>query len=220
MELTNYVTTVRTGVTDAAALADDHTRQVADRLGSAVESATRLALISALTDATAEISAEMAPGSVEVRMDGTEPTFVVNLLQHGDDQPTMLMPESDEAPEPPLSVDDDEPQARLSLRLPQSVKARVDEYAAAEGVSTNTWLLHRVLEALADRSGTGRRGGGFSFEASDRDGTVRFGPLPPLPPNPFPAGFPFGPGRTGRGERRRHRDEREGGSGSVQGWVQ
>lgn len=227
MELTHYIDTVRSGVTDAAALADDHTREVAGRLGSAVASATRLALIAALTDASAEISTELAPGSVEVRMNGTEPTFVVTLPHPGDDQPTVLMPEADEDDEDEtVTVDEDEPQARISLRLPQSVKAKVDEYADAEGVSTNTWLLHRVLEALADRTGAKRRG--FSFEASGRDGgAFRFGPVPPMPPMPpmppFPPGFGPRGGREAAADRRAERAARrqrpDRGSGSVQGWV-
>ena len=71
--------TVRDGVTQAAALADDHTRQVAERLGGAIESSTRLALIPALSDAASTISAELAPSSVEVRMVGQDPEFVVSV---------------------------------------------------------------------------------------------------------------------------------------------
>ena len=79
MELSPYVESVRRGVSDAAALADEHTRQVAERLGAGVGSAARLALIEALADAAGEISVELAPGSVELRMQGAEPTFVVTL---------------------------------------------------------------------------------------------------------------------------------------------
>ena len=64
---------------NAAALADDHTRQVAERLGGAIESSTRLALIQALSDAASTISAELAPSSVEVRMVGQDPEFVVSV---------------------------------------------------------------------------------------------------------------------------------------------
>ena len=73
MDLSPYVQTVRDGVTSAAALADDHTREVAERLGGSIESSTRLALIAALSDAASTISAELAPSSVEVRMSGPGP---------------------------------------------------------------------------------------------------------------------------------------------------
>ena len=39
--------------------------------------------------------------------------------------------------------------ARISLRLPQSVKVKVDEIAAADGISTNAWLIRAVMDALA-----------------------------------------------------------------------
>ena len=79
MNLDHYVETVRTGVTNAAALADEQTQSLAARLGATIDSSTRLALIEALSDAAGVISADLAPGSVELRMAGNEPQFVVAL---------------------------------------------------------------------------------------------------------------------------------------------
>ena len=45
--------------------------------------------------------------------------------------------------------------ARVSLRLPESVKARVEEAAAASGQSVNAWLVRAVtqtLDAPSDRA--------------------------------------------------------------------
>ena len=153
--------------TQAAALADDHTRQVAERLRGAIDASTRLALISALSDAAGMISAELAPASVEVRMVGQDPEFVV-LVPTVESEPTLLVPEAEPtepAPADEPAFDDDEPIARISLRLPQSVKARVDEKAAAEQISTNAWLIRAVMDALAEPSRP---------------------PLPPRPPVPGP----------------------------------
>lgn len=220
MDLSSYVESVRAGVQNAAALADDHTKQVAEHLGTAVESSSRLALLQAISDAAAEISTELAPGSVEVRMHGSEPTFVVATptISHSDPV-TMLMPQDPSAAEPPFegdeSVDADEAQARVSLRLPQSVKEKVDQYADADGVSTNTWLLHRVLEVLAERANP--RGGGWGVDIGP--GRVRLSgpsaPTPPTPPTPpisFPAGFPFGDRSESRGDRRDRSDRSERGA--------
>src|SRR5688572_27297550 len=114
MNISTYVDTVRSGVTQAASLADEATQQIAARLGEAVESATRLALIEALSDAAATISADLAPTSVDLRMSGTEPHFVVTVPSDNA-QPTFLTPET---AEPPLGeTDDEEPLARISLRL-------------------------------------------------------------------------------------------------------
>ncbi len=149
MNLTTYVDSVRAGVADAAALADDHTRHVAERLGGAIDSATRLALINALSDAADTISADLAPGSVVLRMSGSEPEFDVSLPNSGGaTEPTLLLREPDESPEPDALDLEDEPVARISLRIPASVKARVDQMADQEQISTNAWLLRAVMDAL------------------------------------------------------------------------
>src|SRR4029453_7440959 len=185
MDLSPYIESVRTGVANASSLADEHTQQVAERLGTAIESSTRLALIQALSDAAGSISAELAPSSVELRMVGQDPEFVVSV-QTAEAEPTLLMPEPEpgnEAPSnSPTAEADDEPAARITLRLPQSVKTRVDEMASSEGISTNAWLIRAVMEALADRSGRGPE--------------WPQPPRPPMPPSPnviFGASGPFGP---------------------------
>lgn len=217
MDLSSYVQTVRDGVTSAAALADDHTREVAERLGGSIESSTRLALIAALSDAASSISAELAPSSVEVRMSGADPDLVVSVPSAGA-EPTVLRPAADpETTGEDVLIDtDDETVARVSLRLPQSVKVRVDELAAADGISTNAWLIRTVMDALAAPVGRPEW------------------PRPPMPPGPggifgphgpfgphgvFGPHGPFGPvgpfqDKPGRGSAERPRRP-----GRVQGWV-
>jgi hypothetical protein len=217
MDLSNYVTQVRDGVVQAAALADDHTRQVAERLGGAIDASTRLALIRALSDAAGTISAELAPSSVEVRMVGQDPEFVVSV-HTVESEPTLLFPEpepdgSESTVDEPAPDLDDEPVARISLRLPQSVKVRVDELAAADGISTNAWLTRAVMDALAEREGRPEW------------------PRPPAPPPIFGPHGPFGPhgvfgphGPFGLGGLFGNRPEKGAGyepprRGRVQGWV-
>ena len=213
MDLNPYLDSVRQGVTNAAALADDTTQQVAHRLGTAIESATRLALIQALSDAAGTISAELAPTSVEVRMSGQDPDFVVSVPPT-QTEPTLLLPPSEEPVDDEAALDE-EPLARISLRLPNSVKLRVDEMADADGVSTNAWLIRAVVDALAER----RRGDmprPPQPPGAPAAGGV-FGPHGPFGANGiFSAGGPFAPDRH-----QRHPDRRAGGdsSGGVQGWV-
>jgi hypothetical protein len=224
MDLLPYIESVRAGVANASSLADEHTQQVAERLGTAIESSTRLALIQALSDAAGSISAEIAPSSVELRMAGQDPEFVVSI-QTSLSEPTLLMPEpeaaSENAAEPPMTEAEDEPVARITLRLPQSVKARVDEMASAEGISTNAWLIRAVMDALSERSGSRPE-----WPQPPRP------PMPPSPnvifgaPGPFgahgvfgPEG-PFGPGGIFGDRPKRHGREEGGRSrGNVQGWV-
>jgi Ribbon-helix-helix protein, copG family len=223
MDLSPYIESVRVGVVNASSLADEQTQHVAQRLGTAIESSTRLALIQALSDAAGDISAELAPSSVELRMVGSDPEFVVSV-QTVEAEPTLLMPEpeqvSEEAAEPSTIEAEDEPVARITLRLPQSVKARVDEMASSEGISTNAWLIRAVMDALADRSGSRSE--------------WPHPPRPPMPPTPDAIFGPSGPfGQHGVfgpqgpfgaggifGERSRKTGREEGRSrGNVQGWV-
>jgi hypothetical protein len=211
MDLTTYVDMVRAGVTDAATLADEHTQQVAARLGGALDSATRLALIRALSDAVGAVSAELAPIAVELRMTGAEPELVVQVPAAGS-EPTMLLPSAPEPAESPELDLGEESVARISLRLPASVKNRVDEMADRDGISTNAWLVRAIMDALGDR----RRGD------------------PPAPPEPpaapiFGLHGPFGPhgvfgpngpfgasGLFGSESSERKPEHRRG---NVQGWV-
>ncbi len=153
MDLSPYVQTVRDGVSSAAALADDHTREVAERLGGSIESSTRLALIAALSDATSTISAELAPSSVEVRMIGQDPELVVSLAA-SESEPTVLQaPREAEPTDADVLVDvDDEPVARISLRLPESVKTRAEELAARGGYSLNSWIVTVLRAATSKRA--------------------------------------------------------------------
>jgi hypothetical protein len=224
MDLSPYIDSVRAGVANASSLADEHTQQVAERLGTALDSSMRLALIQALSDAAGSISAEIAPSSVELRIVGQDPEFVVSI-QTSQSEPTLLMPEpepaSEEAAEPPMTEAEDEPVARITLRLPQSVKTRVDEMASADGISTNAWLIRAIMDALSERSGS-------------RPEWPQ-PPHPPMPPSPnvvfgAPGPFgqhgvfgpegPFGPGGPfGERLKRSLREERQRSRGNVQGWV-
>jgi len=221
MDLSPYLASVREGVKNAAALADDNTQQVAQRLGTAIDSSTRLALIQALSDAASTISADLAPASVDVRIVGGEPEFAVSVPTPSA-EPMMITPTADEAAEPDEpEIDEDEPIARISLRLPTSVKSKVDEMADADGISTNAWLQRAIMDALNERRRPPHPPGPQGIFAPDGP----LGPQGPLGPNGvfgphgvFGPGGPFGQGKN------RSRESRPGRSGpgghNVQGWVQ
>lgn len=174
MDLAKYITAVQEQLAHATALADESNQQVAQRLGSALEPALRLALIEAVADAATEIGQTTGTG-VEVRMDGLTPTFTVTDETAVDDL-------SDDDVAEALAADDEDEMARISLRLPQSVKARIDQQAAAEGLSANAWLTFAAMARImrAQRRAQGFGPGGF--------GPGGFGP------------GSFGPGSFGRGE--------------------
>jgi len=137
MELGQYVSDLQRQLVDAAANGTEETRAMAERIATGLDAATRLVLLEALSTAAAEITRDLAPGSVDLRLRGREVEFVIT-------QPT-----DSEATEPISPVDlDDVSTSRTTLRLPDALKARVDDAAAADGLSVNTWLVRAVAAAL------------------------------------------------------------------------
>ncbi|WP_199548610.1 toxin-antitoxin system HicB family antitoxin [Streptomyces sp. N35] len=152
MNLTPYVDTLRQELATAAETAGPEARAMAERLTWPLESAARLALLNALSDAMAEVTRELAPGSVGVRLRGTDPEFVVSTPQpYEAARPTEPAPPAPPAaPDPAAYVDaDDSGTARINLRLPAHLKAQAEGAAARDGLSLNAWLGRAVAAALA-----------------------------------------------------------------------
>jgi hypothetical protein len=141
MDITPYVDSLRKALVAAADSAGDDTRQAAERLTFALDSSARLAIMEAVSQAAAEITTEMPNGGVDVRLNGRELDFMV----HGA-APTAPAP-----PPPPSPEDvDDGNLSRITLRIPESVKAKAEEKAADAGQSLNTWLVNIVRAATRD----------------------------------------------------------------------
>src|SRR3954468_13907598 len=118
MDLTRYVETLRRELAVAADAGGEEARALAERLTAPLEPATRLMLLDALSAAADEITRELAPGSVEVRLRGGEPAFATT--PPATPEPAAL-PEPPAAP--PLPDQDDGATARINLRLPEHIKA-------------------------------------------------------------------------------------------------
>ena len=142
MELGQYVSDLQRQLVEPFASGAEETRVVAERLAGGLDAATRLVLLDALSAAVGEITRDLAPSSVDLRLRGREIDFVVT-------QPNI---ETEGDPQAIASVDlDDASTSRTTLRLPDALKARVDEAAAADGLSVNTWLVRAVAAALEPR---------------------------------------------------------------------
>jgi hypothetical protein len=154
MELTPYVNNLGSEFATLADAGGDETRAVVERLAGSLESAIRMTLLEALSAAAAEITRDLAPGSVEVRLRGRDPEFVVSTPPAG--------PSRDAAEDAAATVDgaspggspmtEEGPTARINVRLPEQLKAAVEEAAAREGRSVNAWLVRAAAAALR-RSG-------------------------------------------------------------------
>src|SRR3954462_9549505 len=79
MDITPYVESHRSSLVSAADSAGDETRQAAERLGFALDSSARLAIMEAVSQAAAEITAEMPNGGVDVRLNGRDLDFLVHV---------------------------------------------------------------------------------------------------------------------------------------------
>jgi hypothetical protein len=144
MDITPYVESLRRDLVAAAEAGGPEIRQAAERLVLALDPAARLALMEAVSQAAAEITAELPSGGVDVRLSGRELDFVVQVAA----------PAAPPAPpSPPAAEESDEGGlARITLRIPESVKARAEEKAARAGDSLNTWLVKVVRAASSDRA--------------------------------------------------------------------
>ena len=142
MQLDPHAEALRAELASLASLGDEHVAAAGERLSQALGPALGLRLLEILSEAALEISAQLPAGHVEVRLAGQEPSLV--YVESGA-----------EAPAPPA---DDAHSARITLRLPDSLKASVEAAAAREGVSVNTWIVKALGRGLAPTGGSPRVG--------------------------------------------------------------
>lgn len=153
MDITPYVDSIRRDLLAAADSAGPEAGAIAERLGYALDPAVRLAVMEAISQAAAEITATMPSGGVDVRLDGRDLDFVVDAgVGAGGSADVPQPPQPPAVPLPPALPDEDEGLARVSLRLPESLKARADELATQAGQSLNTWLVALVRGATSERA--------------------------------------------------------------------
>ncbi|WP_246159540.1 pilus assembly protein HicB [Nocardioides antri] len=147
MDITPYVDSLRRDLLAAAESAGEEARQIAERLGYALDPSARLALMEAISQAAAEITAAMPAGGVDVRLDGRDLDFVVQAPQAT--PPAAPLPPPPPAPPVPGEAIE-EGLARITVRMPESVKTKAEDAAAAAGQSLNTWLVNLVRSATSD----------------------------------------------------------------------
>jgi len=151
MRLAPFVETLHHHLIAAAETGGAESRSVVERLSGGLEAAARLVLLEAISAAADEITTELAPGAVEVRLRGSDPDFVVTL-------PSEAIGET-AAGGTPKSLDvvpaggEEGGTSRLNLRLPEGLKARIEEAARREGLSLNAWLVRTAAAAVEGPQG-------------------------------------------------------------------
>jgi hypothetical protein len=149
MDLNEYVSGLGRELSSMTRFAGEDMARAAEMLTEALESSVRLTLLDALSTAAAEITTRLDDTVIDVRLSGGEPEFVVTTTpQHeAEDAAGQVFTDTDEAGT-----------ARITLRLSESLKARVEEAAAAAGLSVNSWLAHAAISSLDGGGGGGSTG--------------------------------------------------------------
>jgi hypothetical protein len=136
MQLDGHVQAIQQELAAAAVRGDEALQEVARRMGDALAATLHLHLLDLLGEAALEIGGQLESGRVEVRLAGREPELVVV---------------TDEVPDAEQVAVGEELSGRITLRLPESLKAGVEAAAAREGISTNAWLVRTLARSLDHR---------------------------------------------------------------------
>lgn len=163
MDLSEYAESLRRELTSITKFAGEDIARAAEMLSQTLDSTVRLALLDVLSAAADEITASLDGATVDVRLSGTEPEFVVNMTRTQDDASQDASDAADEAGN-----------TRVTLRISDGMKARVEAAALSAGLSVNAWLVRAISRALETPPG----------------GPKKRPPFPPMPP-----------GRSGPGKR-------------------
>lgn len=158
MDLTSYVDNLGREFATIVEAGGDDARALVERLTGSLESAIRLTLLDALSSAADEITRDLAPGSVELRLRGRDPSFVVtpppsdqpfeDAIERGP-EPAYNNAASSESGPPSI---EDGATARINFRLPEQLKVAIEEAAGKEGRSANAWLVRVASAALQDQN--------------------------------------------------------------------
>lgn len=136
MQTAPIIEGIQADVAALGAVGGETAVRVASQIAAALGSSLRARLLEAVSEAAGELSPQLPEGQVEVRVQGGEPVLV--FVQ---DAPSARKVEPEDAPE-----------ARITLRLSETLKSQVDAAAAREGVSVNTWLIQLIARSVGART--------------------------------------------------------------------
>jgi hypothetical protein len=157
MDLSEYAESLRRELIAITRFAGEDVGKAAEMLAESLDSSVRLALLDVLSAAADEITSRLEGATIDVRLTGMEPEFVVTI-SHDDDEGGGDFQAYPPFPETPEGADE-AGQARITLRIPESLKTRVESAASAGGLSVNAWLVRAITRALDSPPGRGTKPG-------------------------------------------------------------
>ena len=138
MQLSRTIEGLQEDLARLAGLGDEAVAEAASRLASAIGGPAAMRLLDLLGEAAAELEHQLPSGRVELRISGRDAELVyVDEVESRAD----------------AEMDDDQ-SARISLRLPEQLKARIEQAAARDGVSTNTWIVRTLIRSASSERST------------------------------------------------------------------
>ena len=150
MNLSPFIESIHRQLEAFAEVGGEDDRLLVERLIAPLEASIRLSLQDALAAAAEEITVELAPGSVELRLRGRDPEFVVtpppsdpSVEGVGEGNEVLAWSEVVRTPQ-----GEEGGVSRINLRLPEHLKSRIERAAEDEGVSVNSWLVRASAAAL------------------------------------------------------------------------
>ena len=142
MQLQRFIDALKADLSVVAELGDESTAEASTRIVFALQASVGMRLLDALSEAALELNEKLPSGHVEVRLSGQDPELIYV---------------SDEPEEPTTAPGDDAYTARITLRLPENLKATLEESAAKDGVSVNTWIVRALSRSSAAPSASQSR---------------------------------------------------------------
>ena len=133
MQMAQFLESLEADLDRIAAVGDDAVAQAAGRLNQALRASAGMRLLDALSQAAVELSAQLPSGHVEVRMSGQDPNFVY----------------VEEEQQQPAATAEEGVSARITLRLPEGLKASIEAAAGREGVSVNAWIVRALSREVS-----------------------------------------------------------------------
>ena len=145
MDLTPHLDAIRTDLGSVLGT-NEELAEAMDRMARPLEASLQLRLLDILGDTALELTEQLPQGHAEVRVSGKDASVVyVGAL---------------EPPTPPAPPEEEGGMARLTLRMPEPLKAAVEEAADTMAISVNAWLVQAVQSALGRRQAPQRRSAG------------------------------------------------------------
>jgi hypothetical protein len=131
MQTSPWLTALNSDLRDLAAVGDETTAEAARALANALGPALERRWLEHLSEVVVEVNAQLPSGHIEVRLVGSDPELVFV-----------------DEPQTPAPTADEDSGARITLRLPERLKASLEEAATRDGSSLNGWIVRALARSL------------------------------------------------------------------------